>query len=549
MPTAAWLAFFAALALVPDERPLRMKLAALEACVMFAGLCAAWASARASSKDERSFARTPADLPIAAWACAAALFWASSPEPAASAPELARALSCVVAFFAASQTFARMKSPAAALWCFVLAASAAGTAAWHQWRFADVPRPYGTFGNPIFLGQFLAAGAAATFALAAAETRKAPRAALFLLLVPELVGLWLAQSRAALLGLAAALALWSLLRAPRKRRPLLLSGLACAGGWLFFYFRGRAGTHALIWEGAARLWLAHPWLGCGLGRFHLEFPDYAPVALKALWPKSRVVVNYAHNEYLQLLAETGLVGFLVFIAGPLILARKLSAPPEDRRAALADAPALAAASLLAGAAASPDLRFGVSAIVAFAALGMAAGLRLAEWSTWSVVPRVWRGPALAAAVLSLAAWGGLAAQPFLAERAVAKEPAFAAPPSRHASAEPAEPEARGYFYAQRERWPDAIKGFEEASARDPKRPGPLNNLGNVYYTLHDLNRAEAYWRRSVSVAPAQADAHLNLAKLLYERGDLKEAAKHAQAALKARPGDEKAVALLKRMVE
>lgn len=540
----AWTLFFAALAAVPDARPLRLKLLALHACVLLAGLSCAWSAARSA----RSFARTPLDLPVALWACAAALFWISSPEPASSAAELARALSCAVAFFAASQTFARLEKPDRQLYAWAGSGAAAAVWAWYQWRFAGAERPHGTFGNPIFLGQYLAACAAATFGLAVLAQRRWERVALNTALAAQLVGLWLAQSRAAFLGLAAALGLWLVLRAPGKRRIPLAAVLLALCGFLAWHFRERAATHLLIWQGALSLWREHPMLGCGMGRFHLDFPRHAPIALQALWPKTRVIVNYAHNEYLQLLAETGLVGLAVFLAAPLTLARRLAAEPESRRAAAADVPALAAAALLAGAAASPDLRFGVSSLACFAALGMASGLRFSQWSAWESVPSWTRAPALAAAVGVLAVWGRLAAQPLLSERALQAQPGFHEEPGlRQASAPDGDHEALGYLYAKRGQWARAIESFERVVRLDPAKPGPLNNLGNAYYSMGDQAAAERYWNRSLEAAPGQADAHLNLAKLLHERGDLRDAARHAQAALKADPGNPRALALLKRL--
>jgi O-antigen ligase len=60
---------------------------------------------------------------------------------------------------------------------------------------------------------------------------------------------------------------------------------------------GRAG----IWHGALNMIVAHPLLGVGLGAFETMYPTYgvSPSSLR---------VNYAHNDYLQILAETGIVG-------------------------------------------------------------------------------------------------------------------------------------------------------------------------------------------------------------------------------------------------
>ena len=47
-----------------------------------------------------------------------------------------------------------------------------------------------------------------------------------------------------------------------------------------------------------------PWLGVGFGNYALAYPDYALIN----WP---IPLGHAHNYYLNLLAETGLLGTAV----------------------------------------------------------------------------------------------------------------------------------------------------------------------------------------------------------------------------------------------
>jgi Tfp pilus assembly protein PilF len=77
----------------------------------------------------------------------------------------------------------------------------------------------------------------------------------------------------------------------------------------------------------------------------------------------------------------------------------------------------------------------------------------------------------------------------------------------------------------------------------------LNNLGNVHYTLGAFDKAAEYWERSVAAKPSQIDARLNLAKLHYERGRLKQAAAQLDEVLRLDPGNAKARVLHKRMIE
>ena len=68
-----------------------------------------------------------------------------------------------------------------------------------------------------------------------------------------------------------------------------------------------ADTRAQIWRDSASLVKAFPVFGCGLGGYESCFLRYKTVA-------PLYTVNYAHNDYLQVLAEMGSIGFgLAFV--------------------------------------------------------------------------------------------------------------------------------------------------------------------------------------------------------------------------------------------
>jgi O-antigen ligase len=70
---------------------------------------------------------------------------------------------------------------------------------------------------------------------------------------------------------------------------------------------GSVGTRAEIWRETIPLLRDYPLVGCGLGSYESCFARY-----KTVVPMN--TVEYAHNDYLQLLAEGGVVAFAVVIA-------------------------------------------------------------------------------------------------------------------------------------------------------------------------------------------------------------------------------------------
>ncbi len=60
------------------------------------------------------------------------------------------------------------------------------------------------------------------------------------------------------------------------------------------------------WQAAVEMVRAHPWLGVGFGNYAAAYPGYALIR----WPNP---LGHAHNIYLNMAAETGLVGLLLYL--------------------------------------------------------------------------------------------------------------------------------------------------------------------------------------------------------------------------------------------
>ncbi|WP_119072494.1 O-antigen ligase family protein [Aggregatilinea lenta] len=66
------------------------------------------------------------------------------------------------------------------------------------------------------------------------------------------------------------------------------------------------------WQAALNMARAHPWLGVGLGNYEAAYNDYRVPS----WPRP---LGHAHNDYLNLLAETGIVGLTAYLAGWVLI--------------------------------------------------------------------------------------------------------------------------------------------------------------------------------------------------------------------------------------
>jgi len=149
------------------------------------------------------------------------------------------------------------------------------------------------------------------------------------------VAIFLTQSRGGLMALAGILiiAVWLLVPRLITRFKLLCGGtLACILllPLLFNHFERLQSiddatqlSRIALWQGAATMFLQHPFLGVGYGNYKF--------LISAFVPGTEPDKLDAHNLYLQFLAETGIVGFISFsvLVGAFFLLSLKSVRQQD----------------------------------------------------------------------------------------------------------------------------------------------------------------------------------------------------------------------------
>jgi hypothetical protein len=523
-------------------------------------------------------------------------------------------------------------------------------------------RVFGTFGNPIFFAAFLVISIPVVLAEILKTETTLPRAALSLVLLFSFLTLFYTGTRAAFLALPVSLFLFYFLTDSRtgwtwtktlwrlKSRIFVSAALFIAMHIILNSFvpayRSKAArvietarssrllatsqTHTLIWKDVVKMWKSHPWFGTGYGTFHVEFPQYASEELKRVFPQQQRIVNDAHNEYLQILAETGLAGLLIFLSVIFLFyfaaVKDLFARTRDPETEPGHAgkDGILSAGLMGGIAAvltqnffSVDMRFIVSSAYVFTAMGLAASI-FSEGSvlSWPAGPKRVSFKLAWAAVFILSsgiagfgrnpkgfflggiynlttndegrwAWKETPAlgpglipsliRPYMAQRALSSAPDFFDEKLLNSAQTISDLEnlvrrypgqwkyweKLGFALAKeiQRKGPDgrkvndwsfaerAIGAYLKAHKINPSADGPTNNLGNIYYTFNRQNEAIGWWKKAILSNPGKIDARLNLGLAFYYQGKIKESAFQFEEVLKLDPKNEKAVVMLKRMVE
>lgn len=177
------------------------------------------------------------------------------------------------------------------------------------------------FGWPNELGMFMAIGLPLTiyaYATARTQSMKAVAAAA---VVAAVCGLAVTFSRGSWLGVAAAAPV--VLLSARRRPRWQLIGMIVGGTILLDLVTGGAlrtrivsttgdplvGQRAALMYAGVVMFLEHPFLGVGPGSFGLALQDFGP-QISWLWD----YVGSAHNMYLEMAAELGIIGLAAFLA-------------------------------------------------------------------------------------------------------------------------------------------------------------------------------------------------------------------------------------------
>jgi putative inorganic carbon (HCO3(-)) transporter len=152
--------------------------------------------------------------------------------------------------------------------------------------------------------------------LLSVKNRLKARLFIFLPLVLCLVNLFLTKSRGAWISFSAAFLVLGALKTKRVLGIFLailliifitLSYVAPERMFSLADFKsGTTWERLMLWKGTINMIKEHPILGFGVNTYSRNFPKYKP----AEYPDAR----YAHNSYLQMASEIGVVGALLFLA-------------------------------------------------------------------------------------------------------------------------------------------------------------------------------------------------------------------------------------------
>lgn len=316
-------------------------LASAGVCLYLAGFCFAWpwdaplavlalagAACAAQDADYRPLLRSPMALALAGFLLAglASILWSDDPGRSWRMSRLF--LPALLMFLLVAQFFDLdgLRRLCLALTLVVLGLSLA--LLWTAWNHADVvpTRWVKALGSPVLVepNDIALVPVVLPFSLAlwVLDGRAWAKALVGLALALGAVAVFLLKSRVAILAELVALA--AMVAAWRPRLALWLGFGALAlivavDAWLGFPLIAKHGfapdTRLPLWLAAWRMFVDAPLLGHGPRTFVLFYQDYLNAAPIPAWvPPTERVAPWAHNLYLEMLAEQGILGLLALLS-------------------------------------------------------------------------------------------------------------------------------------------------------------------------------------------------------------------------------------------
>ena len=484
------------------------------------------------------------------------------------------------------------------------------TGGFYRIQVPKFDRVISMFGNPIFFAVHIVNFLPIVLGKMSIEKKFFVKIIYFIIFITSLIVLYYTKTRAAFIGFFVSILVFVYLLLPQRQKIKYLLSLLFLFSIFVFLTKNiwlRQQAHILIWRDSIKMWSSSPFFGIGLGKFHIEFVNFASTELRRIWPEKQCIINDAHNEYVQLLAENGIFGFMLFLLFLYFFFKFIIRFIKNLDSGkLKDNYTLKVmiCSLLSGSIAvlvqnffSVDLRFIISNVYLFITLGFISGytseIKHRELIFHSPIFRIfclitlffvlgiisYSSKQRSISFVSLIHFThdgikirlddigeGLLQQilrPYLANYKLKQEKDFFDEKVLDAANTIKELEQLkqkypnkaiiyeklAWIYAKEKNFQKAIENYLIAIKINPNSYSAYNNLGNIMFLTGNRQQAVEYYKKSIEINPNQIDSRLNLGILYYYEGKLNLAAEQFNKVLELEPNNEKAIVYLKKMSE
>ncbi|MCD6521708.1 O-antigen ligase family protein [Candidatus Calescamantes bacterium] len=259
-----------------------------------------------------------------------------------------------------------------------------------------------------------------------------------------------------------------------------------------------------VWKSGWKMFLARPLLGWGRDTFPYVFPSYREKELEKFVSSDVMMAPRAHNEYLQVLVEEGIVGFILFLLFWILILKQCWDKKEFFKFSLIS-------GLLFHGVFSVSLRYPLFLFLLYYFGGKVISLKEKIISrSGKVLFLLSSGVVLifSTAVNFRMTWADYYLQ-------------------------------KGVVLSQRGKIEEAEFYMEKALTLNPFSPSILYKLGKIEFLRKNYDKAEYIYKRLIFLAGDYVEVHANLARVYFMKGEFEKAIKELDIEEKLHPGLEK----------
>ena len=331
-----------------------------------------------------------------------------------------------------------------------------------------------------------------------------------------------------------------------------------------------------MWSNTLGMFKDHPLLGVGKGNFKIFYPLYATRKVEGSVFSPEVQPREAHNDYVQLLAETGILGFVSFIFIMLLIGVRLWKSIGENNDPRSMPTLLSLSFSFIALLVNAFLDFPFEHPISKGFFWLFAGLLWGSCENnspsdsdlssinrkWSLSPRWGRiSVGFLSALSILFATSHLN---FLRAEFYFSRGTMWFYEKREGPPQPAErdlktalylnptsyrpPYLLGLLYIWEQRYDEAIKANLQALRRHPYYINAYNNLGVAFASVGKSNEAEWAWKKALEIWPDHSEARNNLATVYAVQGKQREAIALFKESLIRNPQDEEAKQKLRKLL-
>ncbi len=302
-----------------------------------------------------------------------------------------------------------------------------------------------------------------------------------------------------------------------------------------------------IYESTLAMAKVHPLKGWGTGSFRSVFPAFKDEKLQgmihiptkdwAITGSKTGIIGHAHNEFLEILSERGVIGLLLFMLFWTVLFyyafRRIREEKREQKLLIAGISVALAAVLLQNMV-TVTLRFPVTLLFTFFFAQIVVLRQKSKTISFVIQPKIALAVVpLVVCVCSMMLYNTSCRyeSDILLQKSLVqintKRPQRALVFIMQAEKlNPDNPDVhykKGYIHYLLENYPEAISSYTKALSLEPNFAGAHYNLGCALYKLKKYSRAENEFQRSIHLDPNNTRSLHYLAKICFLKQDYKKA--------------------------